>query len=72
MTSHSGPMLNVRQQVVQAKRDATIAVEAARRSGDQRKVDHFVGKALAFQAILDIIEIEIEPEISTSLFATPK
>ncbi|WP_163513580.1 hypothetical protein [Fodinicola acaciae] len=49
-----GEMVALRRQIVQARLDATQELHAARTRGDQRRVDHLTGKALAFQTIIDI------------------
>jgi hypothetical protein len=55
-----GQVLSLRQQITQARLDATQMLHAARSRADQRGVDHFSGKALAFQTILDMIDIEFQ------------
>lgn len=55
-----GQVLSLRRQIVQARLDATQTLHVARTQGDQRRVDHFAGKALAYQTIVDIIDIEFQ------------
>jgi hypothetical protein len=56
-----GEMLALRRQITQARLDVTQELHAARTRGDQRRVDHLAGKAIAFQTILDMIDIAYQP-----------
>ncbi|WP_163513302.1 hypothetical protein [Fodinicola acaciae] len=53
-------LLSLRRQVVQARLDATQLLHTARNQGDQRKVDHLSGKAMAYQMIIDMIDIQLQ------------
>jgi hypothetical protein len=53
-------VLSLRRQVVQARIDAAQMVQAAHVQADPRRVDHYSGKTLAFQTIIDMIDIEFE------------
>lgn len=57
---NSRQLLNVRQQVAQAKADAASVLELARRTRHQRQMDHFAGRVAAFLAIIEIIDIEVD------------
>ncbi len=53
-------LLNVRKQVEQARVDAATELLQSQSRRDRRAMDHFGGKVLAFRAILDILDIDIE------------
>ncbi len=55
-----GQVLSLRRQIVQARLDATQTLHVARTQGDQRRIAQFAGKALAYQTIIDMIDIEFE------------
>lgn len=54
------PLHAVRRQVAQAKVDASQMLHIARLDNDQRRIDHFGGKVLAYQSILDMLDIELQ------------
>jgi hypothetical protein len=56
-------LLNLRRQVAQAMSDAQETLDRARATGRQRAVDHFTGRVVAFQTILDIIDIEVTSKV---------
>jgi hypothetical protein len=61
-----GHVLSLRRQIMQARLDATQMLYAARSHADQRRVDHFSGKALAYQTIIDMIDIEFQSDTDDS------
>ncbi|GAA1718910.1 hypothetical protein [Fodinicola feengrottensis] len=52
----------LRRGVQQSRVDALDLARAAKKEGDQVRTAHFVGKTQAYQAILDMIDIEIDNE----------
>ncbi|WP_163568591.1 hypothetical protein [Fodinicola feengrottensis] len=54
-------VLSLRRQVAQATVDAAQMLQSARTYGDKRRrIDHYSGMTLAFQSIIDMIDIEFE------------
>ncbi len=58
--SHLRGLSEVRRQVGQSRADAALALEAAQRTRDQRRVDFLAGKVASLQSVLDVIDIEID------------
>ncbi|GAA1676016.1 hypothetical protein GCM10009765_26640 [Fodinicola feengrottensis] len=52
--------MSLRRQVAQATVDAAQMLQSARTYGDKRRIDHYSGMTLAFQSIIDMIDIEFE------------
>lgn len=55
-------MHEIRRQLDQQRRDAVGAVGAARSRRDQRGVDHFSGRAVAYQSIIETIELSLHED----------
>lgn len=60
----AGHVMALRRHVVRARLEATQLLRVARSRQDQRKVDHYSGKAVAFQTVIDMIDMQfhVDPE----------
>ncbi|WP_163513715.1 hypothetical protein [Fodinicola acaciae] len=58
----AGHVMALRRQVVHARLEATQLLRGARARDDQRKVDHYSGKALAFQTVIDMIDTQFHTD----------
>jgi hypothetical protein len=54
----AGQVLALRRHVVRARLESTQMLRLARSRRDQRKVDLYSGKALAFQTVIDMIDTQ--------------
>ncbi|WP_163507688.1 hypothetical protein [Fodinicola acaciae] len=58
--NHLRGLAEVRRQVDQFRADAAGMLEAAKCTRDQRRVDFLAGKVSSLQAVMDVIDIEVD------------
>jgi hypothetical protein len=68
--NHLRGLAEVRRQVGQFRADMAGTLEAAKRTRDQRRVDFLAGKVAALQAVLEVIDIEVD-NVADDEFAPP-